>query len=747
MPSSASPDYLVSKGFSTQRAFQHVEKIAEQPHYIGSKNHSDVRNYIIDELQKLDLEVQTQIGYDLNNHGIATVPENILTKIEGSDPKPGNDLMVLTHYDSAVHSSFGASDAGSGVGVILEGLRAILNDSTVHKNNIIIGFTDAEEVGLNGASLFVNKHRWAKNIGLIINFEARGSGGPSNMILETNHGNAELIKAFDKLDAPFPNGTSLMYSVYKKLPNDTDATVFREQKDIPGFFFAFIDDHFDYHTATDIPKNLDSTSLAHQATYFMAAAPYLGNADLKSFSTPEEDVYFNFPGLGLVHYSYDWIVPVLILAWLIFLGILFIGLQKRKLNVASIGLGFLIFVGALVILGSIGYFSWPLLTEIYPQYTENLQGFVRNGHDYISAIVLLSLFFSLLFYGFVKRKQVENLWAAPLFLFLILNTILAIYLKGAAYFLLPIFPLLGSWALSVFRLKTSVFVHFILGLPAIFIFAPLIQFFPVGLGLKMLILSAVFTVILAGLMLPVFQYLNTKFLKISLFIAAAVFVVHADAEAEFSKTNKKPNSLVYSLDVDEQKAFWISYDRKTDDFTKPYFDENNKAAPSAFKFHSKYHPKVKHLSEGPVKAISSADYKVQVDSSQTNYNKFDIVLTPKRSISRLEVFMGSTKGVQNFTFQGEAPVRSSAAEDYYYKKTGNSHLLTFYAIDRSALELSFKLPKEQFPDLTVIEASYDLLNNPKFNIKPRTESMMPKPFILNDAVITQQKISLQPEKG
>jgi hypothetical protein len=29
-------------------------------------------------------------------------------------------------------------------------------------------------------------------VGVVVNFEARGSGGPSNMILETNQGNATL---------------------------------------------------------------------------------------------------------------------------------------------------------------------------------------------------------------------------------------------------------------------------------------------------------------------------------------------------------------------------------------------------------------------------------------------------------------------------------------------------------------------------------------------------------------------------
>jgi len=116
------------KSFSTANAFNHVKRIGSQPHSIGTKAHSEVRNYIVQQLQDLDLEVQTQKGYDFNNSGILTAPQNILAKIEGNDPSR-SALLVMTHYDSAVHSSPGASDAASGVGVILESLRVFLQNN------------------------------------------------------------------------------------------------------------------------------------------------------------------------------------------------------------------------------------------------------------------------------------------------------------------------------------------------------------------------------------------------------------------------------------------------------------------------------------------------------------------------------------------------------------------------------------------------------------------------------------------
>jgi hypothetical protein len=102
---------------------------------------------------------------------------------------------------------------------------------------------------------------------LVLNFEARGSGGPSYMLLETNGKNSKLLSEFLAAKPNFPAANSLMYSVYKNLPNDTELTVFREDANINGFNFAFIGDHFDYHTAQDSYDRLDRETLVHQADY------------------------------------------------------------------------------------------------------------------------------------------------------------------------------------------------------------------------------------------------------------------------------------------------------------------------------------------------------------------------------------------------------------------------------------------------------------------------------------------------
>ena len=238
-PNNIKTDDIIEKNFYIANAYDHVVAMSKVPHYVGANNHNTVKSYIIKQLQRLGLQVKIQTTNISNKHHTYTEVENIIVKIEGTD-KTGKSLLIMSHYDSMAFSSLGASDAASGVATILEGIRAYLRQNIKPKNDIIILITDAEELGLLGASAFVNKHPWADNVGAVLNFEARGSSGSSYLLMETNHGNHNLLKTFNETDLKFPTSNSLAYSIYKLLPNDTDLTIFREDKDIVGFKFDFI---------------------------------------------------------------------------------------------------------------------------------------------------------------------------------------------------------------------------------------------------------------------------------------------------------------------------------------------------------------------------------------------------------------------------------------------------------------------------------------------------------------------------
>ena len=744
MPKSGTPASISETKFSTERALIHLREITKAPHYIGTEEHARVREYIVEQLNGLGLKTEIQEGFIINPKWKSLdKPKNILAKIKGSGN--GKSLLLLSHYDSALTPSFGASDAGSGVVTILETIRAFQASAKTPTNDIIVLFTDAEEVGLDGARLFVKNHPWAKNVGIALNFEARGSGGPSNMIVETNSGNKNLINAFMEADVKFPVASSLMYSIYKMLPNDTDSTVLRQGGDIDGFFFAFIDDHFDYHTANDNFENLDRNTLQHQGEYLLPLVHYFADADLSSLKSSEDHVYINVPILKMISYPFAWIIPMLILAISVFTILIVYGLKKKVLSGKTIARSFVPFLLAFVSCGLIGFYGWKLLLVLYPQYSEIQHGFTYNGHIYISFFVLVSL--AILFgvyHRYSKKTNLASLLIAPLIFWLLINVIVAIYLKGAAFFIIPVFlGLLSLWIL-IRQEKPNLILMVIIGALAIFMFVPLIQFFPVGLGLKMLVGSCLITALLFGILLPVFGFYSKKGILSAVFILLAiVFFIKAHLTSNFTAERQKPNSLVYYYDADTDETYWATYDKILDDWTKGYLGENPEEA-SNYITHasgSKYAKGYSFAVEAPAKKIPLFKAVLNSDTIINDIKKRTFTIIPNRNVNQISLYVAEGVEFDFLSFNGQSlPLNNN--ENSASQKIKSNELVRYYVSDKDSLEVSYEVSKDQKVSFTVMEYSYDLLDHPQFKINNRAENMMPKPFVVSDAIIVKKKITI-----
>ena len=731
--------------FSTARAFEHVKALAQEPHYVGSEAHSRARNYIVDELEELGLLVEMQEGFSLNNKGTLVRPQNILARIEGSEN--GNALLLMSHYDSAMHSSPGASDAASGVATVLEAVRAYLASNEVAKNDIILLFTDAEELGLNGAQLFTEEHPWAKDVGLALNFESRGSGGNSFMLLETNSGNRKLLEHFSNAGVEYPVTNSLAYSVYKMLPNDTDLTVLREQGNINGLNFAFIDDHFDYHTATDIPANLDMRTLAHQGSYLFPLLKYSAAVPLDDFSSEDDVLFFNFPGFRLIQYPYNWILPMLIVAGVFLLVVIIFGMSKRRLQVKAIAKGFVPLLLSLFLSGIISYLLWQFALWFYPQYEEMEHGFTYNGYWYIGAFIFLSL--AICFYVYHKFRKPDNtreLLVAPLFLWLLLSVLAAIYLKGAAYFIIPVLLGIIQLFILVNDLKWKLPALAFLSLPAIFIVMPFIVSFPVALGLGMLVLSAILVTLLFSLLWPVFGgFRNNQLFGFFSFLTFMALFIVAHFKADFSEERPRPNSLVYLMDEDNGIATWNTYDTGLDTYTAPYF-ENSGAASQEHWFGSKNGSNFTKTAPAPSIMLPKPFVSVEKAAIQPKEEDlYHVKIAPNRDVNRIELF--ADRDIDFIRFEANDKVAGNLQPGksslHVHKDRWRDRLLSYYATSRDTLRLELSVEKGIHPEITLLEAAYDLLENPQLNVPPRSADMIPRPFVLNDAIVLKRTFVLQ----
>ena len=733
--------------FSIENALIHLKEISKKPHYTGSESHLTVQNYIVNELVKMGLSPEVQIQVAVSKWRSSTNTANIVASIKGSED--GNSLVLLSHYDSRHHSSLGASDAGSGIVTILEGTRAFLAKNKKPKNDIHIVLTDAEEIGLLGAKAFVENSPLANNIGLVINYEARGSGGPSYMLMETNGKNSQLLKEFIKSNPTYPAANSLMYSIYKMLPNDTDLTIFRQNKNINGLNFAFIGDHFDYHTEQDSYERLDLKTLLHQADYFTSTLNYFANSDLSNLESEVDHVFINFPFVTLLHFPFSWILPLLVLSIFIFILLIYVGIKLNKISLNSMIKGFIPFILSLIICSVFSIGLWKILLLIHPDYNDILHGFTYNGYEYILAFSFLSIWIFLKIYNsFFNKHRSIDLFISPLFIWIILNCFIFIYLKGAAFFIIPVYFALATLAFLIF-LKNQNYLKFILilllSIPLIYIFSPLIRMFPVGLGLSNMYIIGFFIVLIFGLLIPVISFIKPRKILVRIIaFCSFFFFVLASFNSGYDIDKKKPNSIVYINDYDENQSYWASYDHILDDFTNQFFKDSFKKETIVEKSsNGKYNSSYKHFIKTENRDVKKSTITKVRDSISDNLRYITLVLKPNRSINMINFSSDEQVSFNNIAIQ-DVFINDvdKISEDQNKLKSINRILTYYYTNYDKDLKVDFIVNKKTKLKLKVTEVSYDLLSNSLFSIKPRSEHMMAKPFVTNDAIILIQNIDL-----
>src|SRR5437667_376959 len=266
-PPRAVPATAPDTAFSAERAIRHVEQIAQRPHPMGTADHDRVRDYIVDRLSRLGLTSQIQqataIGTRYRQAGRV---QNILARLPGTDPNR-NAVLVMVHYDG-VEAGPAASDDGAAAAALLETLRALRARKRPLAHDIVALFTDGEEAGLLGAAAFVREHPWAKDVAVVLNFEARGTSGRSFMF-ETGAGNLDAARALRS--AGNATAGSVYATIYRALPNDTDLSELAVL-DHPALNFAFADGVERYHTSRDDVAHLNPGSLQHHGSQMLAMA-------------------------------------------------------------------------------------------------------------------------------------------------------------------------------------------------------------------------------------------------------------------------------------------------------------------------------------------------------------------------------------------------------------------------------------------------------------------------------------------
>ncbi|MGK7876947.1 MAG: M20/M25/M40 family metallo-hydrolase [Xenococcaceae cyanobacterium] len=709
---------------------KHLEVIAQKSHPIGSPENAEVRNYIFKELaaRGLNPEVQktTVVNPRLGVPFPAGTVHNILARLPGTDKT--KTILLAAHYDS-VPTGPGASDDGAAVAALLETVRVLRAGSPL-RNDVIFLFTDGEEAGLLGAKAFVDEHPWAKDMGVVLNFEARGNSGPS-LMFETSSENGWLIQEFAKA-ALHPVANSLMYSIYKNLPNNTDLTIFKEAG-WAGLNFSYINGLIHYHTMTDSVENIDERSLQHHGSYALALTRHFGNLDLQD-TKARDAVYFDIFGSVFVHYSEAWVTPLTVFVVLLFVGVAILGLRRNQLTFPGMALGFLAFLLSAISASVIVTLAWWSIRALHSEYRWIRTGDTYNSTLYMLGFVALTLAItSGLYVWFRKKISVPNLTVGAWLWWLLLMVLTSLYLPGASYlFAWPLlFSLLGlGFTFASRHRKSGLGKRFtvlsLCALPGIILLTPTIYLIFVALTLSKSGAVMVMVVLLLGLLIPhlcLMAISNKWLLPAASILVSLGFIVAGSVTAGFDANHPKPNSIFYGLNADTGQAIWASTDEKPDEWTSQFLS----AAPEKGTL-AEYLPMAHRQflkSQAPLAPLAAPKLEPIGDEVSDGVRTLHLRITSPRQGRIMRIYVDSNTEVLAAAVNGK---RIGKNDTPTHIEPGERWGLNYFALPKEGIELTLAVNSSQPLEIRAVTQSDGLAEIPGISFRTRPNDMMPNPF-------------------
>jgi len=706
--------------FSASRAFEHLKVIASEPHPTGSPANARVRDYLIHQLQGLELEPQVQrtgIPSLLDIYPgpyAAGIVENVMARLRGNGSTGA--VLLMAHYDS-VSTAPGATDDGSGVVTLLETLRALKNGLPL-RNDIIFLFTDGEELGEVGSQGFVSEHPWAKDVSVVWNLDSGGSCGAAGIEIS----NGWALQEFKKV-VPHPLTSSIGAELAKLAPPGGDDTLVFDRKKLTIADVSYGGCQFRYHTAKDDVENIDLRSVQHLGIYTLAVARDWGNANLGETPAPLDSLFFVIPG-RIVSYPVALVRPLTVLLGILFVIVLVLGLRRGRLSLLPFALGTLLWLGSTLLCAALGAPLWWVLKRL------GLVNFsyssAYNARTYALAFVTLTIAAGFAAFRFSRRRiGAENLTMGGLFWYLILAAISGWFTPGLnVLFAFPLGLGLLSLAMSSRSGRDRILggiLRLLFAVPAIFLFTLLIA--AIGMGLPgdplpslviSVILTAIFLAFLAPQLDPITGAGNSR-ISAALALVGVVLLAWGAFHSGYDSRHPRPDTIAYWLDADTGKSSWISLDEKPDSWTSQFLTGRvEKATQNIF-----VSPGDRILkSEAPPLPLPAPRIALQDDSSATNERVLRLRLTSARQPSTLWV------SVQNATILWatiDGKKAPSKIVDPRHKLWG----FYYAAPPAQGIELTIAVNPSDNPQVTLTDQTNSLPEVPGFRSKPRTPDLMP----------------------
>ena len=781
------PEIHDGSGLDFTALKRHVAVIARQPHPIGSAANRDVRDYVVDYFEALGLETEVQKTTVVYRHPTrqarATIigsVENIIARLPGrahSGDGATGDLVVMGHYDSRPLTP-GAGDDASATASIMEVAR-IMAAGPAPAHDVVFLITDGEEMGLLGAQGFFRQHPAAQQVGLVLNFEARGSYGASSMF-ETGNNNAWLIDGLIE-STPDLLASSLSYEIYERMPNDTDMSISKGEG-IQGLNFAFVAGLFDYHAMTDSIQNLDENTLAQQANYVLATARHFSN--LERWEGSEGNLtYFNLWQGTLVSYSEGMAVALGLLVLLLGAWLFTTALRTGTITLASVGVGLLgilivflmlypLFENLLVyqrqadagIARLMSLREWPLLaffivtfglTVWFGHKLERGLGrldivvpaavlavlAILTGRSSMVAFIPPLLLVPLTWWTKTRVSR-PDIWTAALCVWGLLSALLLYFAPNASYlFIWPLASVLlglviqrklvrnGTGGVAYLALIISAFIPLLMLVPVL-----ILAYLALGLAMpQVLMIVCALSLLLIWPVLRGFASVLRGHAGLFLLGAGLVMTTLVLFGRGFDARHPRPETLFFAIDVDQQQGFWVGSDASPGSWLSEFMGDDASAA-NLTRIMPGYEQEVMIL-ESVLPDYKAAALTLKHDEVSDGVRTVAMHLQSPENAPYINVLFANEAGILSAEVNG-FPVQIHESED---TASQDWWRWRWYGLPQQGADIVLTLAPGQPLSVRIVEVVYGT----PADAPARPESSMPKPYTWSDSTVIFQTIVLE----
>jgi hypothetical protein len=732
-PASAPPNQ-----FSAIRALDVLHRVLpdDTPHPIGSPANDAVRARILAELTQLGYQPAVHTSFECSDLGQCATVNNILARLDGTER--GDAVMLSAHYDS-VPAGPGDSDDGVGVASVLEIARA-LKFMPPPRHPIIFLIDDGEEAGLLGARAFVGSDPWAKQVRADVNLDNRGASGPT-LMFETGSANDWALELYAR-HASRHLTSSIFYTIYKLLPNDTDFTIFKGVG-YQGMNFAFIGRVGLYHTPLDNSANVSTASLQDQGSAGLASVVALANADFPRGSGAD-GVYFDLFDRQILRWPGPWSLALAIFAALLLAGEIAWLIHKQQLSLDQLLWGAISWLAIFIATGVAGLALRLILALAGATPVEFI------AHPLPMEITFASLSVAIMIaWGSLAARAAGfwGLWSGAWAWSALVSLILATVMPGVSYVAfvpamvavvaaLPavLDPREHAWTRDI-ALLLPLAASAIVQMPLILLLHP-------ALGNDSLVSIALATVLLVTPLFPLCAGLQKVpgiggfALRWSPLAAVALAAFVATVVPAYSAKSPERVDFDYALDADSGMGRWIVYpDSRHLQASIQLAASFQRTLHGAFPWDTQ----ASFAADAPHLDLAAPTFTILDSSVEGDRRDYTALLRSERGAPEAAVLFPPGSGVEEVRIQGH-PV---APENPRVHRLLNGWTAYSCAgLPTAGVNMTFTLPSGKMVEVTAIDRSYGLPSVGAFlsNARPLTAT----PSQDGDVTVVSRRVQLFP---